>query len=57
MFTSVLAYCLLVFGGFDRYELEALQVMQNQAARLVTDLHIRTSRKEIYTTVNWMTVN
>ena len=45
MFTSVLAYCLPVFGGCEQYELEALQVMQNQAARLVTDLPIRTSRK------------
>ena len=37
--------------------IEALQVMQNQAARIVTNLPIRTSRKEIFSTVNWMTVN
>ena len=57
MFTSVLAYCLPVFGGCEQYEIEALQVMQNQAARIVTNLPIRTSRKEIFSTVNWMTVN
>ena len=57
MFTSVLAYCLPVFGGCEKYELEALQVMQNQAARLVTNLPIRTPRKEIFSSVGWMTVN
>ena len=47
MFMSVLTYCLPVFGGCDQYELEAIQVMQNQAARLVTHLPVRTQRKEI----------
>ena len=57
MFTSVLAYCLPVFGGCKKYELEALQVMQNQAAGLVTNLPIRTPRLEIYSVAGWMTVN
>ena len=57
MFTSVLSYCLPVFGGCEKYELEALQVMQNQAARLVTHLPSRTPRTEIYSMVDWLTVN
>ena len=57
MFTSVLAYCLPVFGGCDQYELEALQVMQNQAARLVTHLPLRTPRIELFRKIEWMTVN
>ena len=57
MFTSVLSYCLPVFGGCEKYELEALQVMQNQAASLVTHLPSRTPRTEIYSMVGWLTVN
>ena len=57
IFTSVLAYCLPVFGGCDMFEMEALQVMQNKAARLVTGSQQRTSRKEIFAQVEWMTVN
>ena len=57
IFTSVLAYCLPVFGGCDKFEMEALQIMQNKAARLVTHLDMRTSRKVIFSQVGWMTVN
>ena len=34
LFTSVLSYCLPVFGKCDKAELKALQVMQNKAARI-----------------------
>ena len=57
MFTSVLVYCLPVFGGCDKGEIEALQVMQNKVARLVTHLQSRTPRTELYSKVGWMTVN
>ena len=57
MFMSVLAYCLPVFGGCDKYEIEAIQIMQNQAARLVTHLPLIPSRKEIFSAAGWMTVN
>ena len=57
MFMSVLAYCIPVFGGCDKFEIEAIQVMQNQAARLVTHLPMITSRKEIFSAAGWMTVN
>ena len=57
IFTSVLVYCLPVFGGCDKYELESLQVMQNKAARLVTNSPIRTRRKELFAKLDWLTVN
>ena len=57
IFTSVLAYCLPVFGGCDKFEQEALQIMQNKAARLVTHSANRTSRKEIFSQVGWLTVS
>ena len=44
MFTSVLVYCLPVFGGCDKEDIEAVQVMQNKAARLVTHAPQRTIR-------------
>ena len=56
IFTSVLFYCLPVFGGCDKNEIESMQVMQNKAARLVTNLGQRASREEIYRQVGWMTV-
>ena len=57
IFTSVLAYCLPVFGGCDKFEQEALQIMQNKAARLVTHSDNRTRRKEIFSQVGWLTVS
>ena len=57
MFTSVLVYCLPVFGGCDKSELESLQIMQNKAARLVTHAPQRSSRREIFNQLNWLTVN
>ena len=57
MFTSVLVYCLPVFGGCDKVDMEALQIMQNKAARLVTHAPQRTSRKEIFDQLGWMTVH
>ena len=57
VFTSVLAYCLPVFGGCDKSEIQALQIMQNKAARLVTHSQLRTHRQELYSQVGWMTVN
>ena len=57
MFTSVMSYCLPVFGGCDKEELQALQVMQNKAARLVSHFPLRAPRKEIYATLGWLSVN
>ena len=57
IFTSVLVYCLPLFSGCDKFEMEALQVMQNKAARLVTRMGLRTSRQTIFSQVGWLTVN
>ena len=57
MFTSVLAYCLPVFGGCDKYEVETLQILQNKAARLVTHAPQRASRKEMFDQLSWLTVS
>ena len=57
MFTSVMSYCLPVFGGCDKEELQTLQVMQNKAARLVSHFPLRAPRKEIYATLGWLSVN
>ena len=56
LFTSVLSYCLPVFGKCDKAELEALQVMQNKAARIVTKSGFRTSREYLFQQTNWMAV-
>ena len=57
IFTSVLVYCLPVFGGLDKNEIQSLQVMQNKAARLVTHSALRVPRREIFTQLEWLTVN
>ena len=57
IFTSVLTYCLPLFAGCEQYEMEALQVMQNKAARLVTHAGWRTSRQVIFGQVGWLSVN
>ena len=57
IFTSVLVYCLPLFGGCEKYEMEALQIMQNKAARLLTHSNIRTKRKEMFAHLDWLTVN
>ena len=56
LFISVLTYCLPVFGGCDRGELDSLQIMQNRAARLITDCGLRTPRHDLYRMTGWLTV-
>ena len=57
VFTSVLVYCLPVFGGLDKNEIQSLQVMQNKAARIVTHSGLRVPRREIFNQLRWLTVN
>ena len=56
IFNSVLVYCLPLFGGCEKYEIKALQVLQNQAARIVTHSPPRTHRSELFTKREWLTV-
>ena len=56
IFNSVLIYCLPVFGGCAKGDIEAIQVMQNKAARLVLGVGVRVSRQELFSKVGWMSV-
>ena len=56
IFISVLSYCLPVFCGSDQADLDSLQVMQNKAARIITNSGIRTNRNTIFNELGWMTV-
>ena len=57
IFNSVLVYCLPLFGGCDKGELQAIQVLQNKAAQIVTRSAPRSHRDTMYDTLDWLTVN
>ena len=57
IFNSVLVYCLPLFGGCDKGELQAIQVLQNKAAQIVTRSAPRSHRDTMYDTLGWLTVN
>ena len=57
IFTSVMVYCLPLFWGCNKSQLKDLQVIQNKAAQIVSHLPPRTSRRELYDRVEWLTVN
>ena len=57
LFNSVLVYCLPLFGGCDQSHIQSLQVLQNKAAQIATHKPPRSSRKELYDKLGWMTVN
>ena len=56
IFNSILTYCLPVFGGCAKGDIEAIQVMQNKAARLVLGVGVRVSRQKLFSEVGWMSV-
>ena len=47
------SYCLSLYGGCDQQDIDALQIMQNKSARIGQS---RTSRRQMFSKVNWMTV-
>ena len=55
IFNSVLVYCLPVFGGCDKAELNYLQVLQNRAAQIVTHSPPRTNRDWLFD--QWLSVS
>ena len=57
LFNSVLVYCLPLFGGCDKKEIEATQVLQNKAAQNVTRSPPRAHRDSMYDSLGWLTVN
>ena len=55
-FNSVMLYCLPLFGGCHEGELDDLQIVQNQLARLVTFSDSRDHRHIMFNKLKWMTV-
>ena len=56
VFNSVLCYCIPLFGGCNKAELQQIQVQQNRAAQCVLSLPPRTSRSILFEKLGWMTV-
>ena len=46
MFTSILVYCLPVFGGCDKCEMEALQIMQNKEPEYLSSVMAKDNRAD-----------
>ena len=57
VFNSILCYCIPLFGGCNKAELNQLQVQQNRAAQCVLGLPPRTSRSILFEKLGWMTVH
>ena len=55
--SSVLVYCLPLYGGCGKGELQDLQIIQNKLARLITFSPRDTNRTIIFDKLKWMTVN
>ena len=54
--TSVLIYCLPLYGGCTQHEVNDLQVIQNKIARIVTRSKYRRNRTEMFDGIKWITV-
>ena len=57
IFTSILVYCLPLFGGCSKSQIQDLQVLQNKAVQIVTHSQPRSSRSVMFNKVEWLTVN
>ena len=57
IFDSVLVYCLPLYGGCDKGDLNSLQVLQNKAAQIVTRSPPRSARDPMFDKLKWLTVN
>ena len=56
VFSSVLCYCLPLFGGCSKADLNVIQVQQNKAAQIALNCPPRTSRKLMFDSLDWLTV-
>ena len=54
--TSKLCYLIQLWGGCENYLLHALQVLQNKAARAVTQTSWFTSTRQLLLRCNWLSV-
>ena len=57
IFCSKILYCLPLFGGADQYVLRRLQVVQNEAARIVTKLGRRTPIADLLIQTGWLSIS
>ena len=57
IFQSALTYCILAWGGTSKANIESLQVLQNEAARIVLKQPRRAHREHMYSSLHWLTVN
>ena len=56
IFCSKVLYCLPLFGGTEEFVLNSLQVIQNEAARVVTKLDRFTSSLQLLRQTGWLSV-
>ena len=57
IFMSKLSYCMPLWSGCEKYLKSALQIVQNKAARLVTNSGPRTPIKTMLKQCGWLSVN
>ena len=56
IFQSVLSYCISVWGGTAKRDIESLQVIQNRAAQFVLNVCVwRVNRNQMYKQLQWLT--
>ena len=56
VFSSVLCYCIPLFGGCNQAEVEVLQTHQNRAARIALQCPPRTNHDWMFDKLEWTTV-
>ena len=57
LFMSKLIYLIPLWGGCQKYLINALQIIQNKAARMVTKLGIFTPIRKLLRQCGWLSVN
>ena len=57
IFTSVLIYCIPLWGGMDKGDTQDLQILQNRAAQHVLRLPQRSNRKAMFDKLDWLSVH
>ena len=57
IFNSSLIYCIPLWGGGEKGDMQDLQILQNRAAQHVLRLPRRSHRNEMFDRLDWMTVN
>ena len=57
IFLSALNYCLPVYGGLPKKQIQEIQTLQNKAARLVCGAPPRSERSALFKQLGWLTFN